>query len=466
MVFISTNSKDRFLNLSAVSNGIREAIHSRFGEQLLWIVAEISEMSVRKGHCYLSLVEKLPGNSAPMCEMKGIVWAGKFEKISQIFRNETGTELAANTTILFQAMVRFDVKWGLSLIIEDIEPKYTVGLLQVERDKTVARLREEGVYEANKRLQFPLVPSRIAVISARDSRGYEDFLNKLENNPRGYHFNVTLFSSLLQGDHAATGMVNRLIEIFNRKDEFDVVVIVRGGGGAIDLNCFNDYKLSRAVARFPLPVISGIGHTTNKSVVDEVAFADAITPTDAADFIIEKTTAFEERLDDYVMTLGTSYLVAVNAEKTKLTQLSSAMNTRSRELIRNELYYVSGSAAQIQNFSGNLLKQAGHSLSMFARELTYKSKLRIREEHHVINNKQQTLKPAPIKLLKSALMSLENTEQTVKILDPVNVLKRGFSITLIDNRPVLNSNEVKTNDRIKTILYEGTIESEVKGTAN
>lgn len=463
MGFITANSKDRFLNLSAVSTGIREAIHSKFGEQLLWIVAEISEMSVRKGHCYLSLVEKLPGNSAPVCEMKGIVWAGKFEKIIQVFRNETGTELAANTTILFQAMVRFDVKWGLSLIVEDIEPKYTVGLLQIEREKTVARLREEGVYEANKRLLFPLVPSRIAVISARDSRGYEDFLNKLENNTKGYRFEVTLFSSLLQGDHAATGMVNRLIEIFNNKELFDIVVIVRGGGGAIDLNCFNDYRLSRAVARFPLPVISGIGHTTNKSVVDEVAFADAITPTDAADFIIEKTMAFEDRLDDYVMTLGTAYMVAVNAEQARLTNISSAMITKTRERIRNELYYVSGSAAQIQNFSGNFLKQAGHTLSMFTRELTYKSKLRIREEQQFISGKHQMLKPAPVKLLKSALVAIENMEQTVKILDPVNVLKRGFSITLLNGKPVLNSGQVNTNDRIKTILYEGTIESEVKG---
>jgi exodeoxyribonuclease VII large subunit len=168
---------DKFYTLSDISAGIRDAIHGRFGE--------------RPGHCYLSLVEKLPGSAAAVCELKGIIWADKFVKISNEFEQATSMKLASNTSILFRAVVRYDVKWGLSLIIEDIEPKYTVGLLAKERERTIARLKQEGIYSNNKKVTFPLVPQRIAVISAKDSRGFEDFYIKLQENPFGYHFSVT-----------------------------------------------------------------------------------------------------------------------------------------------------------------------------------------------------------------------------------------------------------------------------------
>ncbi|MBK9048132.1 MAG: exodeoxyribonuclease VII large subunit [Bacteroidetes bacterium] len=365
-----TSTKEKFLSLSAISQGIRTAIQSKFGDQLLWIVAEISEMSVRKGHCYLSLVEKLPGNSAPVCEMKGIVWSTKFERIHTIFQKATGNELRSGSVILFQASVRFDVKWGLSLIVEDIEPKYTIGLLQQERDKTIAALREEGIFNNNRLLPFPLVPQRIAAISARDSRGYEDFINKLETNSKGYKFEVDLYPSLLQGEKAAGEMVDRLIRIFNNKEKYDLVVIVRGGGGAIDLNCFNDYRLSRAVARFPIPVLTGIGHTMN---------------------------------------------------------------------------------------------QARSDLGVAIRELSYKTQQKIIRGEMLIQEKFKVLHSLPQALLKVAGLKLSRQEGIIQTLDPVNVLKRGFSITLHNGKAIKSAETVQPGAVLKTILYEGTIESEVKG---
>jgi exodeoxyribonuclease VII large subunit len=462
MDLFTSATKEKFLTLSDISSGIKSAINAQFGERLLWIVAEISDLNIRKGHCYLSLVEKLPGNAAPVCELKGIVWANKFEKISATFKTETGTELVANTGILFQAYVRYDVKWGLNLIVEDIEPKYTIGLLQQERDRSVAKLKEEGIYSNNKKLQLSLAPLRVAAISAKDSRGYEDFLSKLEGNNYGYRFDVKLFSSLLQGDKAASEMVNRLIEIYNQIENFDVVVIVRGGGGAIDLNCFNDYKLARAVARFPLPVLTGIGHTTNISIVDEVAFADRITPTDAADFLVERTREFEILLESVGLRVQEAYIDKVITEQNKLQQIAGLLKIHTAQKIQEETYYLSGSAEQLKNITTRQLRENEIELISKSSSLQHLVKELFNAEREQLNSFTKVIRLSPLQILNIANIKLDQFEITTGLLNPINILKRGFTITQINGKAVRNSKNLNAGDLIKTTFYEGTIESEVR----
>jgi exodeoxyribonuclease VII large subunit len=453
---------DKFYTLSDISAGIRDAIHGRFGERPLWIVAEISDLNVRKGHCYLSLVEKLPGSAAAVCELKGIIWADKFVKISNEFEQATSMKLASNTSILFRAVVRYDVKWGLSLIIEDIEPKYTVGLLAKERERTIARLKQEGIYSNNKKVTFPLVPQRIAVISAKDSRGFEDFYIKLQENPFGYHFSVTLFPSLLQGDRASGQMVAQLINIFNRIGEFDVVVIVRGGGGSIDLNCFNDYNLSRAVARFPLPVLTGIGHTTNISVVDEVAYADRITPTDAADFLIESIAEFDGLLNEYLNRIHDLYLDVQTAEQTRLLNLFSVLKLHYRrfsESTRKKLQeHVFGLRYQLQQHIRTSDIRLERSLTL----IRSGSLKLIKNENECLNELMLQISKVPDELIQELDKKIKQLESSVRHLDPKEVLKRGYSITRLNNQAVRNSSMLKKGAIIKTQFYEGSIESEVK----
>jgi exodeoxyribonuclease VII large subunit len=456
-------SQEPFFRLSEISSGIRDAIADKFGSRLLWIVAEVSEMNIRKGHCYLSLVEKLPGNAAPVCELKGIIWANRYEHVSEVFRKQTGMELSAGTVIMFRAAVRYDVKWGLSLVVDDIEPKYTVGLLAQERERTVARLREEGVYGSNKKLNFPKAPQRVAVISAKDSRGYEDFLNKLVNNPYGYRYEVTLFSSLLQGDKAAQEMVNRLIEIFNRMDQFDVVVIVRGGGGQIDLNCFNDFKLSRAVARFPLPVLTGIGHTANVSVVDEVAFADRITPTDAADFIVDKTIEFESYLLGMAQRIQELYLDVSVDEQSRLQHVFTQLNLLAKSYLQEETGRLEGAAKELRNLTGTRIREFEVGLISRSSELGHKVKQLLGNEQGKLKSWLRLTASLPVQQLNLAALRLDRYEASAGHLNPANILKRGFSITQINGKAVKNASEINTGDLIKTIFYEGTIESEVRG---
>ncbi len=456
-------TKEKFFTLSQISAGIRDAIAMQFGERLLWIVAEISDLNVRKGHCYLSLVEKLPDNPAPVCELKGIIWGNKFERISRVFREATASDMSSGTRILFQAAVKYDVKWGLSLVVEDVEPAYTVGLIKKERDQTVAKLKSEGIYYNNKQLEFPLVPLRVAVISAKDSRGYEDFQNKLVFNSYGYKFTVALFSSLLQGDRAPVEMVNRLIEIFNRKNEFDIVVIVRGGGGAIDLNCFNDFKLARAVARFPLPVLTGIGHTTNISVVDEVAHADRITPTDAADFLVDRTRRFEESLMNYGNRIHEAYIDTAVAEEDRLQILGTGIKQLTSQRLDISINQLSNFLIRFKNETFEKLKDSNTELLLMSHGLRNRTNALIAEQTQHINGKMVGLRSAPLNKLINTGLKLDQYEAGIRILDPVNVLKRGFSITKINGKTVRNKTQVRPGDSINTTLYEGTIESEIKG---
>jgi exodeoxyribonuclease VII large subunit len=473
-----------YLTLSDIGRKIKDAINREFGSGLHWVTAEISDMTVRKGHCYLSLVEKLPGAAAPVSEIKGIIWNSRFLSIEKRFKDGTGGGLASGTVILFKASVRFDVKWGLSLMIDDIEPAFTLGLIQQERVITIEKLKKEGVYENNRKLPFPVVPQRIALISAKDSRGYEDFMRKLTNNIYSYSYKVDLFPSRLQGDVAAGEIVARLIQIFESIHLYDIVVIVRGGGGSVDLNCFNDYRLSRAVARFPVPVISGIGHTANISVVDEVAFADRITPTDAADFIVDKTMSFEENVlvsldkinaaasaiveecDDSLAAIATNIKTVVSES---LSSSQAQLMGYTHQLERAGIHFIKqcrSSLAQLQiGIRGNILRYTDHGNEFLG---LVPAKIISAVRRTILNNHQQTVQLLELfkihstNAIRESDNKIDKIKHRIEAYDPEKILGRGYSITLYDNSVVKNAVSVPRGATIKTILHEGTIESKTK----
>lgn len=459
--FETPNTGERFFRLSQISRGIADSVRETFGERTFWIVAEISDLAVRKGHCYISLVEKLPGAAAPICELKGMVWASDFPALSNKFKSESGMELAKGMVILFRAFVKYDVKWGLSLSIVEVDSRFTIGQIQVERDRAVAELKKEGVYDKNRALPFPTVAQRLAVISAADSRGYEDFMQKLNGNPYGYFFHCQLFQSLLQGDKAAQQMVEQLITIFKRIQEFDAVVIVRGGGGAIDLNCFNDIRLARAIARFPIPVITGIGHTTNRSVSDEVAHVDRITPTDAADYFIERALVFESRMSDLLRSIASLAEDLVLEETNKVESLATGLTDAFDELISDETSYLDDTALLIRDKTISLLSTATYNMATLTVKTGQLSKGLLSKEQDRIARTIRTLQVHPLRNVKNAIAILDGYENTIRHLDPIHVLKRGFSITLKDGKAIKNVNQVQTGDTITTILHEGKIESRV-----
>lgn len=284
-------------SLSEIAFSLHKVVERTY-PQPYFIKAEILKLNFypHSGHCYPELVEK-EGN-AIKAEMRAIIWAANYQRINDRFVQITGNPLKENISILCLARIEFSPKHGLALHIEDIEPTYTLGEMVKNRNAVIERLKKEGVFTRNKNLQMPLLPKRIAVISVETSKGYSDFITTLNGNRYGYRFVTELFPSILQGDKAIVGITSRLAEIEMRQKEFDCVVIVRGGGGDVGLSCYDEYEMAHRVATFPLPVLTGIGHSTNLSVTDMVAHMYNITPTDVAFALIGYFQTFDEQVQE------------------------------------------------------------------------------------------------------------------------------------------------------------------------
>ncbi len=284
-------------SLSEIAFSLHKVVERTY-PQPYFIKAEILKLNFypHSGHCYPELVEK-EGN-AIKAEMRAIIWAANYQRINDRFVQITGNPLKENISILCLARIEFSPKHGLALHIEDIEPTYTLGEMVKNRNAVIERLKKEGVFTRNKNLQMPLLPKRIAVISVETSKGYSDFITTLNGNRYGYRFVTELFPSILQGDKAIVGITGRLAEIEMRQKEFDCVVIVRGGGGDVGLSCYDEYEMAHRVATFPLPVLTGIGHSTNLSVTDMVAHMYNITPTDVAFALIGYFQTFDEQVQE------------------------------------------------------------------------------------------------------------------------------------------------------------------------
>lgn len=309
-------------SLSEIAFSLHKVVERTY-PQPYFIKAEILKLNFypHSGHCYPELVEK-EGN-AIKAEMRAIIWAANYQRINDRFVQITGNPLKENISILCLARIEFSPKHGLALHIEDIEPTYTLGEMVKNRNAVIERLKKEGVFTRNKNLQMPLLPKRIAVISVETSKGYSDFITTLNGNRYGYRFVTELFPSILQGDKAIVGITSRLAEIEMRQKEFDCVVIVRGGGGDVGLSCYDEYEMAHRVATFPLPVLTGIGHSTNLSVTDMVAHMYNITPTDVAFALIGYFQTFDEQVQECqgrIVEISRRLLVDEQAKLLRMTE--------------------------------------------------------------------------------------------------------------------------------------------------
>ncbi|MBP7496135.1 MAG: exodeoxyribonuclease VII large subunit [Bacteroidales bacterium] len=449
----NNNSKLKFLSLSELNKLIKKVLDDNITGINFWVVAEIVNLKTSRGHCYLSLIEKPEGTDVIKAEMRAIIWKDKFIAINSLFKQLTGFELKENIKILFSASVNYDIRYGLSLYINDIEPNYTVGLLQLERQQIIARLKKEGLYERNRKTTFPLVPQNIAVISAEDSKGYEDFKSKLLGNQYNYAYNLTLFSAYLQGNLAAQSLTQQLnlisAQLVQNKEQgdkaqdnqipFDIVVIVRGGGANIDLNCFNDENLARAIALCPVPVITGIGHTANISIADEVAFSNRITPTDVADFIIQKTFAFQQNILDLFNIINQLYNNIILEQNYLLNKQSQRLNFGLKSYILKQ-----------KSKSGTYLNLLAYSTSNFINKTKKLSdELFLKLSLHTKNFIQKQAADNKI------------SEEKIRLLDPEHILRRGYSITVYNDKTLRDCEALNEGVVVKTKLFKGTFISTI-----
>lgn len=409
----------KILSLSELAAGIARTVSDRFPYSL-WIKAELAKLNhyPESGHCYPALVEKEKG--AVKAEMRGTIWANDFLRINQRFLQVTREPLKEGIHVLFRAMVKFHPVYGLSLQISDIDPSFTLGEMAREKMETIARLKKEGIFDLNRSRTMPLLPRRIAIISVQTSKGYSDFISILENNAWGYAFHSVLFPALLQGDKAVDSILGQLRAIKSMQERFDAVAIIRGGGGDVGLSCYDHYELAREVATFPLPVLTGIGHSTNETVVEMVAGQNKITPTDVAYFLIQHFHNFAARVDEAGERIAESAKMLLLDESKRLNDLSRRVASTARQFLLDSVGRLSQSRVLLRIHSGQLISG-------------------------------ETAK-------------IRHLESQARALDPALVLQRGYSITYADGKALREATEIKPGVVITTRLFSGNIKSEVKST--
>ena len=381
------------LTLRQLNLMVQDAIEMQLPDEY-WVEAELSECRERNGHCYMELIEKDEQTNTPVARASAKCWRQTWQMVSPYFERTTGQPLRAGMKVLLRVYAQFHEAYGFSWIVTDIDPTYTLGDMARKRQEIIHQLKEEGVFDLQRELHIPLFAKRIAVISAAGAAGYGDFCRQLEENGYGFRFEVTLFPAIMQGEQVELSVINALNSIYERINDFDVVCILRGGGATADLSGFDPLALAENVAQFPLPIITGIGHDRDESILDMVSNTRVKTPTAAAALLIDNLKQVLERLNV---------------------------------------------AQQRLNMVGHLFSDARHRLELLENRFTVAWERQLTEQKHHINR----------------------LELMLQGFDPQLLLKRGYSISLLNGKAIRDPQQLKAGDEIETRVEKGTIRSVV-----
>lgn len=327
-----------------------------------WVRAEIASMSVR-GHCYMELIEKAD-NGILAAKVRATCWSNMYGLLSAYFTQETGESLHVGLQVLLEVSVEFHSVYGLSLNVWNIDPTYTIGDLAKQRQATINKLQLDGVMELQQALELPSLVRRIAVVSSSEAAGYGDFCDQLKNNRFGFDFQVQLYSAVMQGDTASRSIINALSAIAGQEEEWDVVVIIRGGGASTDLSCFDDYELASHCAQFPLPIVAGVGHTRDVSVVDMVVYSSVKTPTAAAEWLIDRVAVQVERVGELQLRLQKAVQGKIARERNRAMVMEQRMINAVRRMVVREEGKLNLWRKTIDLHSPERIFKMGYSLTM------------------------------------------------------------------------------------------------------
>lgn len=427
------------LTLFELNSLVRQVIEGTLSQEY-WVEAEVSECRENKGHCYLELIQKDERSATPIARASARCWASKWNVIRPYFERTTGQRLHAGMKVLLKVYAQFHEAYGFAWIVTDIDPNYTLGDMARKRQEIIRQLKEEGVFDLQKELSLPLFCQHIAVISSQTAAGYGDFVNQLASNDFHLQFTTRLFPAVMQGDQIEASVIKALNAIYQQVDDFDCVVIIRGGGAVADMSGFDTLALAENVAQFPLPIITGIGHDRDECVLDMVSFLRVKTPTAAAAFL---TSHLKEVLDavndaqDRITGHAQQKLSVLKAQLSAMTEVLprvfSTIRTR-QEARLDSLYSRFVNHAQQRTLNFRL------SIDSLATRLPILLERRMMKEKH----------------------KLQLLEEKTKSLDPALLLRRGYSMTMKDGRIVRDATQLQAGDEIETRLEKGTITSIVK----
>ena len=409
--------KSEHLTLRQLNLMVRDAIEMQMPDEY-WVEAELAECRERGGHCYLELIEKEDTTNTPVAKASAKCWRQTWQMIQPYFERTTGQALRTGMKVLLKVYAQFHEAYGFSWIVTDIDPTYTLGDMARKRQEIIRQLKEEGVFDLQRELCIPLFAKRIAVISAAEAAGYEDFCRQLEDNEYGFKFEITLFPAIMQGEQVESSVVEALNAIYHSIRDFDVVVIIRGGGATSDLSGFDTLALAENVAQFPIPVITGIGHDRDESILDMVANTHVKTPTAAAALLIDNLRQVLERINEAQQRITLAIHQRIANQKSRLSNLQTLIPALVQRTLSN----------------------AKHRIELL------ENRLPAATERIITNQKHK----------------LSQIELMLQSYDPQLLLKRGYSITLMNGRAVRDPKELKAGDEIETRIEKGTIRSVVK----
>jgi len=449
------------LSLSELQLIIRDALYMALPD-MYWIIAEISEIKENyAGHCYLELIEKHPDEKNARARVKAIIWSKRYIFLKSFFENITGEELKEGMKILVRIKIEYHELYGLSLIISDIDPSFTIGEMALKRQMVIKKLEDEGVFTMNKGLPFPVIPQRIAVISSKSAAGYSDFTNQLTTNNNGYVFYTALFETTMQGKETEQSVINSLDHIAGHMEMFDVVAVIRGGGSQSDLSWFDSYNIAYHITQFPLPVITGIGHEKDLSVTDMVAFRSLKTPTAVADHLIDCITETETRMEEMVNEIIDASRMIVEANRSLLDTFRMKLIPVARLMVSNQKEELSNRIIEMINFGRELIAEAGLIPATQKSKLISASGYFSTGKSILVENKKNELISKTIGHINKMHDRNDGLANRLKIMDPEGVLRRGYTITSMNGKIIKSAKHIDIDSLIDTKFSDGKIKSKV-----
>ncbi|MHC0446466.1 exodeoxyribonuclease VII large subunit [Flavobacterium sp. 3-218] len=463
---------DQYIRLSQLNDQIQDTINSRFRGQTHWVVADITNHSFKadKKIHYFELVEKGEKNSAIIAKIMGKAWGEGAVQLSD-FEKKTGQRFTNNLHVLVKVSVDYHPLYGLSVNVLDIDVNFTLGVLEQQRNATLKRLAAEndfitktadGYSTLNSRLKLPLAIQRVAVISASNSAGNEDFRHTLQHNDFGYAFQIDDYYTIVQGDNNAKLFLNKLIEVYNTKIPYDAIVITRGGGAQSDFLIFDNYQIGRAVAKFPIPIITGIGHQKNVTITDLMAHTHTKTPTKAAEFIIAHNRSFEMGL------LSLQQLIVIRSQQL-LLQHSKGLEELKRNISKNSREALLGHKKQLALANQRIAADVKDILQGQQKRLSLKAQMAGQLSQNLLRRKRSDMEylTGNLKLfaagyLKSSNLHLLHMQKSIALMSPQNILRKGYAIVKANGKIAAYTGDIKQGDDIEVILHDTILKSTVQ----
>lgn len=422
------------MTLLELNSLVSEVLENAMPRQY-WVEAELSDVNERRGHLFAELVEKDESSNTPVARASAKCWASTWYSLKRTFERITGEQLRTGMKVLLKVYVQFHPAYGFSWIITDIDPTFTLGDLAKRRMEIIAQLKAEGIFDMQKQLSLPLFCQHIAVISSATAAGYGDFCNHLHNNPYGFFFQTTLFHAVMQGEQIESSVIDALNRIFEADEEYDCVVIIRGGGATSDMSGFDTLNLAENVANFPIPIITGIGHERDECILDMISYHRVKTPTAAADFLLSHLENTSRTIDNLADRLARSAARYLETERVRMKGISSKIPILFSMVKASQTNRIEILSKRIENALRQKTEQENHRLQMLQQTIEMGAKQAIEKERHRLS------------LLAQKALSL----------DPEIILKRGYSITLSGGKVVTDASKVMKGEILETRLANGTV---------